>query len=136
MSSVLCAGVPPVRSTTVRPPILNDCGLGRIAVSDVRKAPAVRPRLLGCDGGGPSLELVPLFMRPTRTHVRAKQVFHKKVDKSSENRYAAGMAADKKEKLYVFGSLTTEAMWLEPRKWWQFWRPRFVEKYRAWETRP
>lgn len=28
-----------------------------------------------------------------RTHVQAKQVFHKKVDKSSENRYAAGMAA-------------------------------------------
>lgn len=40
------------------------------------------------------------------------------------------------DKLYIIGPTTHEEMWLERRRWWQFWLPRYVEKYRAWETWP
>jgi hypothetical protein len=38
--------------------------------------------------------------------------------------------------LVCFGPVTHTRGWLERRKWWQFWKPLYVEKFVTWQTMP
>lgn len=35
---------------------------------------------------------------------------------------------------YAHGPMTITEGWLEPRKWWQFWKPQMVEKFVTYEV--
>lgn len=46
----------------------------------------------------------------------------------SENE-TLGVEVKAGDRIYIHGPVTTERLWLVPRKWWQFWKPRMVQKY-------
>lgn len=40
------------------------------------------------------------------------------------------------DRLYISGYATITEGWLERRRWWQFWMPRYVEKFVTYDKLP